>query len=102
MDLLKIFICFLLSSVITVWCFFGFAEEEVEAAEPTEVEEAEVELSGESKSQEDEQSDSEKSIESDAEDEQEPDSEPVMKKPWKHLPSKPLPIGSNVELPQDI
>lgn len=102
MDLLKILIRFLLSSVITVCCFFGFAEEEVEAVEPTEIEEAEVELSEESKTQEDEQSDSEKSIESDAEDEQELDLEPELKKPWKRLPSKPLPIGSNVELPQDI
>lgn len=107
MDLLKTCVGLLLGSAITVCCFFGFANEEVETVEPSEVEEAEVEeaeveLSDEAKTQEDEQSDSEKSFESDVEDEQEPDLEPLIKKPWKRLPSKPLPVGSNVELPQDI
>ncbi|MDE0252650.1 MAG: hypothetical protein OXI36_09235 [Gammaproteobacteria bacterium] len=102
MDLLKMLTRFLLSSAITFVCFVGFAEEEIEDVEPTEVEETEVELSDESEAQEDEQTVSEKSIESDAEDEQEPDLETETKKPWKRLPSKPLPVGSNVELPQDI
>lgn len=107
MDLLKILLFFLLSSAITVGCIIGIAEEEVEAVEPTEeeeteVEETEVEVSAESITQEAVQSDSETANESDAEVEQEPDLETVIKKPWKRLPSKPLPIGSNVELPQDI
>lgn len=102
MDLLKMLFRFLLSGAITFSCFLGFAEEEVEVVKPTEVEEAEGEQPDESESQEDEQTASEKSIESDAENEQEPDLEPVTKKPWKRLPSKALPVGSNVELPQDI
>lgn len=102
MDLLKMLIRFLLSSAITFVCFVGFAEEEVEAVEPTEIEEAESEQPDESETQEDEQTDSEKSIVIEPEDEQEPDLETEPKKPWKRLPSKPLPVGSNVELPQDI
>jgi len=102
MDLLKILNRFLLSSAITFVCFLGFAEEEVETVEPTEIEDAESEQPDESEVQEDEQTDSEKSIESDAEDEQKPDLETETKRPWKRLPSKPLPVGSNVELPQDI
>lgn len=102
MDLLKLLIRFLLCSTITVSCFLGFAEEEVEGVEPTEVEETESEQPDEAQSQEDKQTNSEESIEYDAENEQESDSEPVVTKPWKRLPGKPLPVGSNVELPQDI
>ena len=40
MDLLKMLFRFLLSGAITFSCFLGFAEEEVEAVKPTEVEEA--------------------------------------------------------------
>lgn len=102
MDLLKKLVLFMLKSAITVCCFLGFAEEEAEVVEPSTIEEAVVEQTDEANSQEDEQSNSDQPIETDTEVDEEPVVEPVIKKPWKRLPSKPLPVGSNVELPQDI
>ena len=99
MDFVKTLISVLSAGALGFVAVFGIAQNDLELEE---MEKTEVEQTEEVETTEEADPEEESSENSEVDEEQEPNTSVAPKGPWKRLMVKPLPINSNVDLPQDI